>query len=246
MYSFLKKSSGIAAIVVILILVVAVAAGGATVLAVRMVVTGEDYLAPFEELGWISSDNEDKKSSSKDEEEKKITTLADTSRLSSKARSSDAVQYYGSVTSAEMMGYDRTGEYYDLYNSMEFEINLFAVDNKVVELVFHMDIAKCLKVMYEKYGDELSEQGYEYDTYQEFEDEWLPYFETMIKSLFDVDEEMEQYVTMYIENGIIEMYVTEEGFDSLYEEQNIDSDGDNVDQFIDAIEDEFGITLKKV
>ena len=57
MDKFLKNSAGIAAIVIVLIVIVGVVAGGATVLAVRMVVTGEDYLAPFEELGWISSDN---------------------------------------------------------------------------------------------------------------------------------------------------------------------------------------------
>ena len=60
------------------------------------------------------------------------------------------------------------------------------------------------------------------------------------------DEEMAQYVDMYMEDGVLEMYVTEDGFDSLYEEYNIDSDSENVQDFIDAIEDGLGVTLEEV
>ncbi len=255
MNKLLKNSAGIAAIVVILIVIVGVVAGGATVLAVRMVVTGEDYLAPFEELGWISSEdddseksdsNDDKVKDEVDKEVNKVTTLVDPSRLSKEAQKPEAVQYYGSVTSADMSGIDSSDEYYDLYNSIELEINLFAVDNKAVELVFHIDLGKCLKVMYDEYGDELAADGYEYDTYQDFEDEWLPYFEDMMEQMLIFDEDMENYIDMYMEDGVLEMYVTEEGFDSLYEVHNIDPDSDNVDQLIEAIEESFGVTLKEV
>lgn len=255
MDKFLKNSAGIAAIVIILIVIVGVVAGGATVLAVRMVVTGEDYLAPFEELGWISSEdddseksdsNDDKVKDEVDKEVNEVTTLVDPSRLSKEAQKPEAVQYYGSVTSADLSGYTPSDEYYDLYNSMELEINLFAVDDKVVELVFHMDIGKCLKVMYEEYGDELTAEGYEYDSYQDFEDEWLPYFETVMETAIGYNDEMQDYVDMYMEDGVLEMYVTEKGFESLYEEQDIDPDSDNIDQFIDAIDEAFGVTLKKV
>ena len=251
MDKFLKNSAGIAAIVIVLIVIVGVVAGGATILAVRMVVTGEDYLAPFEELGWISSDDEDS-SDNKDEakaeenEEKEITTLADPSRLSEESLESETVQYYGYVTSAEISGYDPTDEYYDLYDSIKLEINLFALDNKAVEIVFHIDISDALKVMYEEYGDELTSEGYEYDTYQDFEDEWLPYFESMMESMLSYNEEMEQYVDMYIEDGIIEMYVTEEGFDSLYDTYNIDPESENIQDFIDAVEEGLGVTLEEV
>ena len=177
MDKFLKNSAGIAAIVIVLIVIVGVVAGGATVLAVRMVVTGEDYLAPFEELGWISSDEEDENTEKDDkvkdvveDEVKEVTTLADPSRLSEESLEPETVQYYGYVTSAEMSGFSPTDEYYDLYDSIKLEINLFALDNKAVEIVFHIDISDALKVMYEEYGDELTADGYEYDSYQDFED----------------------------------------------------------------------------
>ena len=253
MDKFLKNSAGIAAIVIVLIVIVGVVAGGATILAVRMVVTGEDYLAPFEELGWISSDEEDENTEKDDkvkdvveDEVKEVTTLADPSRLSEESLEPETVQYYGYVTSAEMSGFSPTDEYYDLYDSIKLEINLFALDNKAVEIVFHIDISDALKVMYEEYGDELTADGYEYDSYQDFEDEWLPYFESMMESMLSYNEEMEQYVDMYIEDGVIEMYVTEEGFDSLYDTYDIDPESENIQDFIDAVEEGLGVTLEEV
>ncbi len=252
MNNFLRKSTGLAAITIVIIVIVAIIAGGATVLAVRMLVTGEDYLAPFEELGWISSDEEEKdsdeesKSNEAKEEAKEITTLQDPSRLSEESKKPGTIQYYGSVTSAEMSGYDTTDEYYDLYNSLELEVNLFASDDKATEIVFHMDIGKALEVMYEEYGDEIAASGEEYANYQEFEDEYLPYFEEMMESMLVSDEEMAQYVDMYMEDGVLEMYVTEDGFDSLYEEYSIDPDSENVQDFIDAIEEGLGVTLEEV
>ena len=253
MNKLLKNSAGIAAIVIVLIVIVGVVAGGATVLAVRMIVTGEDYLAPFEELGWISSDEEDENTEKDDkvkdvveDEVKEVTTLADPSRLSEESLEPETVQYYGYVTSAEMGGFSPTDEYYDLYDSIKLEINLFALDNKAVEIVFHIDISDALKVMYEEYGDELTADGYEYDSYQDFEDEWLPYFESMMESMLSYNEEMEQYVDMYIEDGVIEMYVTEEGFDSLYDTYNIDPESENIQDFIDAVEEGLGVTLEEV
>lgn len=250
MNKFFKDAAGMAAIVIVLIVIIGIAAGGATILAVRMVVTGEDYLAPFEELGWISSDEEGDSDSNKDEKDaekaKEITTLQDASRLSEESREAGAVQYYGSITSAEISGYDSTDDYYDLYNSIELEVNLFALDDKAVELVFHIDIAKALKVMYEEYGDELEASGEEYATYEDFEDEYLPYFEDMMEEMLISDDEMAQYVDMYVEDGVLEMYVTEDGFDSLYETYDIDPDSENVQDFLDAIEEGLGITLEEV
>lgn len=251
MNKFFKDAAGIAAIAVIIVIIVGIAAGGATILAVRMIVTGEDYLAPFVELGWISADEED--GSSEDdkkgedaEEVKEVTTLQDASRLSEESRNSDAVQYYGSITSAEMNGYDPTDDYYDLYNSLELEVNLFALDDKAVELVFHIDIAKALKVMYEEYGDEIVSSGEEYDSYEEFEAEYLPYFEDLMEEMLISDDEAAKYAEVYMEDGVLEIYATEEGFESIYETYDIDPDSDNIQDVIDAIEDGLGITLKEV
>ena len=249
MDKFLKNSAGIAAIVIVLIVIVGVVAGGATVLAVRMIVTGEDYLAPFEELGWISSDNneesenDDKQDTGSDEkDEVNIKYFDDTSRLSEKVKTSGVKQYYGSLSMAEEYGYSPSDENYDLYDSLKMELSVFALDGKVIEVVIKIDFMDYVKLAYES-----DPESYEYETYEEFEEAYIEYFESYAEQMKEVltNSTDSEYVDIYVGDGRIEMYVTEEGLDSLYEEFDTNPD-DSLDEIISAMEDETGIELKEV
>ena len=249
MNKLLKNSAGIAAIVIVLIVIVGVVAGGATVLAVRMIVTGEDYLAPFEELGWISSDNneesenDDKQDTGSDEkDEVNIKYFDDTSRLSEKVKTSGVKQYYGSLSMAEEYGYSPSDENYDLYDSLKMELSVFALDGKVIEVVIKIDFMDYVKLAYES-----DPESYEYETYEEFEEAYIEYFESYAEQMKEVltNSTDSEYVDIYVGDGRIEMYVTEEGLDSLYEEFDTNPD-DSLDEIISAMEDETGIELKEV
>ena len=249
MNKLLKNSAGIAAIVIVLIVIVGVVAGGATVLAVRMIVTGEDYLAPFEELGWISSDNneesenDDKQVTGSDEkDEVNIKYFDDTSRLSEKVKTSGVKQYYGSLSMAEEYGYSPSDENYDLYDSLKMELSVFALDGKVIEVVIKIDFMDYVKLAYES-----DPESYEYETYEEFEEAYIEYFESYAEQMKEVltNSTDSEYVDIYVGDGRIEMYVTEEGLDSLYEEFDTNPD-DSLDEIISAMEDETGIELKEV
>ena len=249
MNKLLKNSAGIAAIVIVLIVIVGVVAGGATVLAVRMIVTGEDYLAPFEELGWISSDNneesenDDKQVTGSDEkDEVNIKYFDDTSRLSEKVKTSGVKQYYGSLSMAEEYGYSPSDENYDLYDSLKMELSVFALDGKVIEVVIKIDFMDYVKLAYES-----DPESYEYETYEEFEEAYIEYFESYAEQMKEVltNSTDSEYVDIYVGDGRIEMYVTEEGLDSLYEEFDTNPD-DSLDEIISAMEDETGIELKEI
>ena len=249
MNKLLKNSAGIAAIVIVLIVIVGVVAGGVTVLAVRMIVTGEDYLAPFEELGWISSDNneesenDDKQDTGSDEkDEVNIKYFDDTSRLSEKVKTSGVKQYYGSLSMAEEYGYSPSDENYDLYDSLKMELSVFALDGKVIEVVIKIDFMDYVKLAYES-----DPESFEYETYEEFEEAYIEYFESYAEQMKEVltNSTDSEYVDVYVGDGKIEMYVTEEGLDSLYEEFDTNPD-DSLDEIISAMKDETGIELKEV
>ena len=249
MNKLLKNSAGIAAIVIVLIVIVGVVAGGVTVLAVRMIVTGEDYLAPFEELGWISSDNneesenDDKQVTGSDEkDEVNIKYFDDTSRLSEKVKTSGVKQYYGSLSMAEEYGYSPSDENYDLYDSLKMELSVFALDGKVIEVVIKIDFMDYVKLAYES-----DPESFEYETYEEFEEAYIEYFESYAEQMKEVltNSTDSEYVDVYVGDGKIEMYVTEEGLDSLYEEFDTNPD-DSLDEIISAMKDETGIELKEV
>ena len=249
MNKLLKNSAGIAAIVIVLIVIVGVVAGGVTVLAVRMIVTGEDYLAPFEELGWISSDNneesenDDKQDTGSDEkDEVNIKYFDDTSRLSEKVKTSGVKQYYGSLSMAEEYGYSPSDENYDLYDSLKMELSVFALDGKVIEVVIKIDFMDYVKLAYES-----DPESFEYETYEEFEEAYIEYFESYAEQMKEVltNSTDSEYVDVYVGDGKIEMYITEEGLDSLYEEFDTNPD-DSLDEIISAMKDETGIELKEV
>ena len=249
MNKLLKNSAGIAAIVIVLIVIVGVVAGGATILGVRMIVTGEDYLAPFEELGWISSDNneetenDDKQVTDSDKkDEENIKYFDDTSRLSEEVKSPGVKQYYGSLSMAEEYGYSPSDENYDLYDSLKMELSVFVLDDKVIEVVIKIDFMDYVKLAYES-----NQESFEYETYEEFEEAYIEYFESYAEQMKEtlIDSTDSEYVDIYVGDGRIEMYVTEEGLDSLYEEFDTNPD-DSLDEIISAMEDETGIELKEV
>ena len=70
MKKILKNQAGAAILIAILVIVIAAAGGGAAFLGVRSLVTGEPFLQPFEDLGWIELDD-DKEDDDEDKDDKK-------------------------------------------------------------------------------------------------------------------------------------------------------------------------------
>ena len=84
MKKLLKNEAGMAAIAVIIIIVLAVGAGGAAFLGIRMAITGDDFLQPFEDLGWIDLDDDKDKDEDEDEDEDKDKGSKKSSKKSDK------------------------------------------------------------------------------------------------------------------------------------------------------------------
>lgn len=66
----MKKQNGLAAVAIVLIVIAAVLVAGVAFLGVRTVVTGEHFLQPFAELGWIEIDEDDDKKADKKKDDK--------------------------------------------------------------------------------------------------------------------------------------------------------------------------------
>lgn len=270
MKDFLKRQTGAAFIVVILVIVLAVAGGGAAFLGIRMVVAGDgNFLQPFEDLGWIEpkEDDEDedeektesKKSKAKDEDdddddkdEKKTTKntdkksanlakyLVEEARLSSESKKSSVEHYYGEISMADELE-DDGDEFADLYKLMKAGVNIYAQDGKAVEIAFGFDITDFCEEAYNQFGSAFESMGV---TSAEGLQSMMM---SMIESMFDESsEEYSEYVSKYVEGGTFQLYVTEKGFESLYDEYGIKEGENDIDTIIEALEDAFNTKISLV
>lgn len=291
----LKNQSGVVFIVVILVIVLALVAGSATFLGVRMAIAGGHFLQPFEDLGWISledeenkddkedktednkkdkdSDEDDEKENSKDSEEKEPketsknsddkdskdsketskdsdkksdNSSSQKSRLSDEAKKSDTVHYYGSMTMADSDEY-KDDEFADLYKLLKLEVDLYAREDKVVEIVFTVKMKDFLKEAFNSNKDEFATMGY--TNYEDFEKEMLPMFESMFDFGFESateNSEFSKYLTKYQDGGDIQFYVTKDGFDALYDTYGIKEGENDVNTIIKSLEDAMELSIKKV
>jgi hypothetical protein len=262
MKQILRNETGAVVIVVILVIILAVGAGGATFLGVRMAIDGGDFLQPFEDLGWISSNEEnddvkDEEIEKEEDDDDEIISLSSNnevsgvvkSRLSSEAQKSDVDHYYGKMTMADAITEDDELEdgMEELYDLLKLEVNLYVRENKMVEIVFSVHMKEFLESVYDLYKDDFSEYGYE--NYDDFEDAMVPMFESAFDLGFESaleDSDVSQYINKYIEDGDIQVYITEEGFESLYENYDIDPEEDDINNVIDALEESIGIKISKV
>ena len=204
----LNNQKGIAFIAVIIVLIVAVIAGGAAYLGIRMLITGDSFLAPFEELGWINSDKEN----DDNEKENKVKD-----RLSDEAKSSGTTHYYGKLSMADSDDVDPSDENYELYKLLTMEVDMYTKADKVVEIVFTVNMKDFLKGMYDEYEEEMGSSGY--SSYEEFETAMVPYFEKSFDMGLSssLDDETSQYIETYKDNGLIQINMTEKGFEQLYD-----------------------------
>lgn len=270
MKEFLKNQTGAVIVVIIIVLVLATAGGGAAFLAVRMVVSGDgNFLQPFEELGWIdpkedssSEDDDDKKEDKttdkkvkddedeedNDDEDKTSTSesgksteyLLEESRLSSEAKESGVEHYYGDIGLSTMME-EEDDEFADLYSLMKAGVNLYAKDGKVVEIVFGFDITDFCEEAYKKYPDEFKAQNVNSAT------ELQTMMIELIDSMYDsFGEEYSDYISKYTEGGVFQLYITEKGFESLYETYDIKDGENDLDKLKEALEDSFDCEIKLV
>lgn len=272
----LKNQAGAVVIVVILVIVLAAAGGGAAFLGIRMLVTGEPFLQPFEDLGWIELDDEkdedsdskkskdDKKDKKKkedeeddedeeDEDDNKKDNKKDededdvkNSRLSAEAKKAGTDHYYGSMTMADS-NEASIAQYADLAKLLKIEIDIYAKNDKPIEIVFTVKMNDFLKGMYDEYGDQMAASGYK--TYEEFETAMRPQFESAFDFGFDQgsgNKDYSSYIDKYTDDGDIQIYMTNEGINALYDEYGIDDSKADVDTLIDKLEDSMGIKIEKV
>ena len=272
MKNLLKNQAGAVIIVIILVIVLAAAGGGAAFLAVRMVVSGDgNFLQPFEELGWIEpkddSEKEDKGSSKNEKEDvdvdeededededvkkedKKDTKktsgskndyLVEDSRLSSESKKSDVDHYYGEISLAEEMG-DEDDEFADLYKLIKAGINLYAKDGKTIEIEFGFDISEFCEEAYSQFKSDFAELGV--NSASDLEEMMMGMIETMFDQF---DDEYAEYVSKYVDGGSFQLYVTEKGFETLYETYDIEEGEDDVETLIDSLEEAFNTKIELV
>lgn len=254
----LNNQKGIAFIAVIIVLIVAVIAGGAAYLGIRMLITGDSFLAPFEELGWINSDKEnddnekenkveDKKDTEQDEDETSSSvSLVRKDRLSDEAKSSGTTHYYGKLSMADSDDVDPSDENYELYKLLTMEVDMYTKADKVVEIVFTVNMKDFLKGMYDEYEEEMGSSGY--SSYEEFETAMVPYFEKSFDMGLSssLDDETSQYIETYKDNGLIQIYMTEKGFEQLYDNYGIEEGTNDIDTIKSALEKSLDIKIEKV
>ena len=254
MKNVLKNQAGAVILVVILVIVLAAAGGGAAFLAVRMVVSGDgNFLQPFEDLGWIDPKDDDEDEDKDDDEDKdkdndkkdtkktsssKKEYLVDETRLSADAKKSNVDHYYGDIALAEEMD---DGEFGDLYKLIKAGINVYAKDGKAIEIEFGFDITEFCEEAYKQYKDEFAELGVTSS------DGLVEMMMSMIETMFtEFDEEYSGYVSKYVDGGKFQLYVTEEGFEAIYETYDIEDGEDDIDTLIDALEDAFNTKISLV
>lgn len=250
----LKNQNGVAFLAVILVIIIAVVAGGTTYLGVRMLITGDSFFEPFKELGWISLDENDKEdvSDSNDEEvtdSEKVSGSVKEERLSEEAKKSDTVHYSGKMTMADSEDVKADEEYADLYKLLTLEADVYARNNQAVEIVFTINMKEFLEGAYELYKDEMTDSGYE--NYEDFEKDMIPVFEKAFDFGYSEassknDSDIYDYIEKYEDDAVIQVYITEKGFDALYETYGIGESDENITDIINALEESIGITLKKV
>ena len=180
------------------------------------------------------TEKDTKKSGSKEE------YLVEDSRLSSESKKSSTEHYYGEISLANEIG-DEDDEFADLYKLMKAGVNVYAQDGKAVEIEFGFDISEFCKEAYEQYKDDFVAIGM--NSSDDIQDMMM----NMIETMFDeFDDEYSEYVTKYIDGGSFQLYVTEKGFESLYETYNITDGEDDIEVLIDALEDSFSTTISLV
>lgn len=230
-----------------------------------MVVSGDgNFLQPFEELGWIDKDDskeekdkdegkkaDDDEDEDEDEEETKTSTkssgksskyLVDDSRLSSEAKKSGTEHYYGELSLADSMADEGDEDFVDLYKLMKAGINIYAIDGKAVEIEFGFDISEFCKEAYRQFKDELTE-GLGVKSADDLEKMMMGMIETSYDTF---GKEYSDYISKYVDGGSLQLYVTEKGFDALYEEYDIEEGERDVEKIIDSLEEAFDTKIKLV
>lgn len=193
-----------------------------------------------------SKKEDDKKDDSKKDDSKKTSGdsskyLVDESRLSSEAKKSNVDHYYGEIDLASTMGDSTDDEFADLYKLLKAAVNLYAQDGKTVEIEFGFDISEFCKEAYEKYKDEFAQMGM--TSASALEEMMMG----MIESMFnEMDDDTSDYISKYVDGGKLQLYVTEKGFEKLYETYDIENGSNDIDVLKKSLEDSFNTKISLV
>ena len=87
-----------------------------------------------------------------------------------------------------------------------------------------------------------------YSSYEEFETAMVPYFEKSFDMGLSssLDDETSQYIETYKDNGLIQIYMTEKGFEQLYDNYGIEEGTNDIDTIKSALEKSLDIKIEKV
>ena len=259
MKNFLKKQNGVSLIAIIIVIVFALVGSVTAFLGVRMLVADDGkFLKPFEDLGWIDPDDDEKNEDDEDEDDdeddedkkqekndkdvnndkktdkksniKSSEYLVDESKLSSDSKKSGVKHYYAKISLTDEI--EDEEEFADLYNLMDAAVNIYAKDGKAIEIVFGFDVTKFCEEAFKKMSTEFSAMGI--SNAEDLQDMMM----SVIESGFDMfDEDNSEFITKYIDDGKLQLYITEKGFKELYDEYNIKDN--NIDEIVKAFEEEF-------
>ena len=249
----MKKQNGMSLIMLIVVVVLTIAVVGVAALAVRSIVTGEEFLAPIEDFFGVEEDDDDdkedvKKSDKEDEEdeedvvddeEDKDEEDEDKDTTSDKDR--DVVHYHGEIDFEDYTN----GSELEFSEFIKMNADFYASETEIEKIVFEFDLKTFLEKYYEAYEEEMVASGY--DTYESFRDLMMGTFETSFTSGFETSGNLvEDYFKVeFPEKEIMVMTITDEGITNIYGNYGIE-EGDSVTEILEGFEEALNIELKEV
>lgn len=209
-----RKNNGAAFIVVILVIIIVSAGGFAAFLGIRMAVTGDSFLAPLEEWGWIEAKKDE------DDEKNAVSEEVSASGVDHYRMDLGDIMYFNMGVSYyhSLMLHKQYPEYYsddylenvekqydtfrEAFDGVDFSdtivLDLYAKSDELVELDVKVDYDTFFQKYYEYVKDVLGEQLKEenIDNYAEFK-------EYLIEELLeDETDSIEEYFTA---DNVVEM-----------------------------------------
>ena len=249
----MKKQNGMSLVMLIIVIIAVIVVGGVGALALRAVITGEEFLAPIEEFfGAEEADDEDEDEEKEEKENKKdeeVDVEEDDEEENNKKEEDDdktevskngVVHYRGEIDFDDYTG----GETLEYSEYIKMTADFYASETELEKIVFEFNLKDFLEKYYEAYESDMSAAGY---TYESFRDLMMGTFETSFTSGFESSGSIvEDYFKVeFPKKEIMVMTITEEGIVNIYENYGI-KEGDSVKEILEGFEDALNIELKEV
>lgn len=248
----MKKQNGMSLVMLIVVIVLTIAVVGVGALAVRSMITGEEFLAPIEEFFGAEEDDddddkEDVKKSDEDEEDVVVDKKDeedeedDDDKTTISDKDNDVVHYHGEIDFEDYTN----GSELEFSEYIKMSADFYATETEIEKIVFEFDLKTFLEKYYKAYEEEMVASGY--DTYESFRDLMMGTFETSFTSGFESSgNSVEDYFKVeFPEEEVMVMTITDEGITNIYSNYGIE-EGDSVTEILEGFETALNIELKEL